>query len=187
MDLRNSRQWLAGTAVLAILVMGCEVADEVDIQEEAAAEADVVVDQPDVVDQPVTNSDPDVVDYSSTELPINPTITFSDATRDKEIFLWKIPSNERGAVCRWPTAMYRHLGVTPENSFVMVNGEVRMDFYKIDEDIGAKISYRNQNMRTSSLPPHCAVILYKDGRPFAGVHVPNPEVRFETTLDPIMP
>jgi hypothetical protein len=164
---------LAGAVAAMALVTGCEDGETATVTPPAAAEE--------------TAADAHMTDVTSTILPENPVITVTAATYDKEIFLWKIPSDEAGAIVRWPTAFYRQLGVTGDNSFVMVNGQVRMDFYKIDEDIGAKISYRNREMRTSSLPFDCPVILFKDGRKFAGMIVPNPDERYETTLQPFTP
>jgi hypothetical protein len=103
------------------------------------------------------------------------------------VFYWKLqpdgnPNHCEGrprVITRWPTILNRKYGVGKGNSYVLADG-TRMDFYAIDRDGGgAKPSYAVCDKFGRDFSPDTVVILFKNGRPFANVTVPDPRASWK--------
>jgi len=104
---------------------------------------------------------------------------------DIQTFRWKQQTQSDvgpRVVARWPSDLYWFYRCTPENTYVMV-GDVRLDYYAMDRDnYGRKLSYQKLGMVGADFPPNVKATLYRDGKPFAYVNIPDPNADISLRL-----
>jgi len=82
----------------------------------------------------------------------------------------------------WPTDLANRYGVTQENSYVIF-GKMLMELYQFDPDNGGnKPTFGAHPWSASDFPPNTTCTLYKDGKPFASINIPDAHVEFQTFL-----